>query len=128
MVWHFQSTEHLGDTCTLSHSTPSAAFLKCIFEQNKMFIQFTETLRLYPPAAAVDRVCVRPYTLKSNPPMEIHPGEVLFVPIIGLHRDPKYYPDPERFDPERFSDENKHNINPLTYLPFGIGPRSCIGE
>lgn len=93
-----------------------------------MFIVFTETLRLYPPAAAVDRVCVRPYILKVDPPMEIQPGEVLFIPIIGLHRDPKYYPDPERFDPERFSDENKHNINPLAYLPFGIGPRSCIGE
>jgi len=87
-----------------------------------------ETLRLYPPAAAVDRVCVRPYILKSDPPMEIHPGEVLFIPIIGLHRDPKYYSDPERFDPERFNDENKHNINPLAYLPFGIGPRSCIGN
>jgi cytochrome P450 family 9 len=60
--------------------------------------------------------------------MEMHPGEALFIPIIGLHRDPSYYPDPERFDPERFSDDNKHNINPLTYLPFGIGPRICIGE
>jgi cytochrome P450 family 9 len=60
--------------------------------------------------------------------MEIHPGEALFIPIIGLHRDSNYYPDPEHFDPERFSDDNKHNINPLTYLPFGIGPRSCIGE
>nr|AGM32643.1 cytochrome P450 [Coptotermes formosanus] len=87
-----------------------------------------ETLRLYPPVAAVDRICVQPYTLKSDPPMEVHPGEVLFIPIVALHHDPKYYPDPERFDPERFSDDNKHNINPLTYLPFGIGPRSCIGN
>jgi cytochrome P450 family 9 len=60
--------------------------------------------------------------------MEVHPGDILFIPIIGLHRDAKHYPDPERFDPERFSDENKHKINPLTYLPFGVGPRSCIGE
>jgi cytochrome P450 len=60
--------------------------------------------------------------------MEVRPGDSLFIPIIGLHRDPNYYPDPERFDPERFSDDDKHNINQLTYLPFGIGPRSCIGE
>jgi cytochrome P450 family 9 len=89
---------------------------------------FTETLRLYPPGAAVDRVCVRNYTLKSDPPLELLPGDNIMVPIYGLHRDPDYYPEPDRFDPERFSDENKHNINPVTYLPFGIGPRSCIGE
>lgn len=88
----------------------------------------SETLRLYPPAAAVDRICVQPYTLKADPPMEMHPGEIVFIPIFGLHRDPSYYPDPERFDPERFNDENKHNINLMTYLPFGIGPRSCIGN
>jgi cytochrome P450 family 9 len=92
------------------------------------YVIFTETLRLYPPAAVVDRVCVKPYTLKSDPPMEMHPGEALFIPIIGLHRDPSYYPDPERFDPERFSEDNKHSINPITYLPFGLGPRSCIGK
>jgi hypothetical protein len=60
--------------------------------------------------------------------MEIHPEEAIFIPIIGLHRDPNYYPDPERFDPERFSEDNKHSINPTTYLPFGLGPRSCIGK
>ncbi|XP_021918285.1 cytochrome P450 9e2-like isoform X2 [Zootermopsis nevadensis] len=88
----------------------------------------SETLRLYPPGAALDRVCIKPYTLKSDPPMEMHPGQALFIPVIGLHRDSKYYPDPERFDPERFSEDNKHGINPLTYLPFGLGPRSCIGK
>ncbi|XP_021918295.1 cytochrome P450 9e2-like [Zootermopsis nevadensis] len=88
----------------------------------------SETLRLYPPGAALDRVCIKPYTLKSDPPMEMHPGQALFIPVIGLHRDSKYYPDPERFDPERFSEDNKHGINPLTYLPFGLGPRSCIGN
>lgn len=50
------------------------------------------------------------------------------IPIWSLHRDPKYYDDPEKFDPERFYDENKHKIKPYTYLPFGIGPRNCIGK
>ncbi|XP_069678700.1 uncharacterized protein [Periplaneta americana] len=88
----------------------------------------SETLRLYPPAAAVDRFCVRKYTIKADPPLDLEPDDDLFIPIIGLHRDPRYFPDPERFDPERFSDENKHKINPMTYLPFGVGPRSCIGN
>jgi cytochrome P450 family 9 len=52
----------------------------------------------------------------------------IIIPIYSLHRDPQYYPDPDRFDPERFSDENKSKINPYTYLPFGTGARSCIGS
>uniref|UniRef100_A0A182K775 Cytochrome P450 n=1 Tax=Anopheles christyi TaxID=43041 RepID=A0A182K775_9DIPT len=46
----------------------------------------------------------------------------------GLHHDPQYYPNPSKFDPERFSEENREKINPSTYLPFGIGPRNCIGS
>lgn len=45
-----------------------------------------------------------------------------------MHWDSKYYPEPERFDPERFSDENKSKFNPHAYLPFGAGPRNCIGS
>lgn len=70
----------------------------------------------------MDRVCVKDYTLKyDNKSVVIETGVRFFMPILGLHRDPQYYPEPERFDPERFSDENKHKINLSTYLPFGIG-------
>lgn len=55
-------------------------------------------------------------------------GVSLLVPISGLHYDPKYYPEPEKYDPERFSDDNKRNLTPYTYLPFGEGPRNCIGK
>nr|CAD7463026.1 unnamed protein product [Timema tahoe] len=48
--------------------------------------------------------------------------------ISGLHRDPELFPEPDRFDPERFSEENKSSIKPFTYMPFGIGQRSCIGN
>lgn len=54
--------------------------------------------------------------------------QFVWIPIYGIHHDPTYFPNPDKFDPERFSDENKHNIQPGTYLPFGIGPRNCIGS
>jgi cytochrome P450 family 9 len=83
---------------------------------------------MFPPVVACDRLCVKPYSLQADPPLELQPGDTIFIPIYGLHHDPDHFPDPERFDPERFSDENKSSINPLAYLPFGSGARSCIGK
>jgi len=54
-------------------------------------------------------------------------GMVVSVPVERIHYDPKYYPNPEKFDPERFSAANNSNRNQSAYLPFGIGPRNCIG-
>lgn len=58
----------------------------------------------------------------------IQKDDNLWIPIYGLHRDPKHFPNPDKFDPERFSAENIHKINSHSYLPFGIGPRNCIGN
>jgi cytochrome P450 family 9 len=53
---------------------------------------------------------------------------VVWIPIYALHHDPHYFPDPEKFDPERFSDENKQKMKNCTYMPFGSGPGNCIGK
>ena len=49
------------------------------------------------------------------------------VDIQSMHRDPEYYPNPDRWDPERFMPENRDQLVPYTYMPFGLGPRNCVG-
>jgi cytochrome P450 family 9 len=58
----------------------------------------------------------------------IEKGKFFMIPIFSYHRDSQYFPEPEKFNPDRFSFENRHNIDQDTYLPFGIGPRNCIGS
>ncbi|CAD7083951.1 unnamed protein product [Hermetia illucens] len=90
----------------------------------------SETLRKWPPAIAADRVCNKSYLIgdKEGEGVKLYPGDVISIPIVGLHQDPDYFPNPDKFDPERFSPENKDQIQPFTYLPFGVGPRNCIGS
>ncbi|KAH7943070.1 hypothetical protein HPB52_004887 [Rhipicephalus sanguineus] len=58
----------------------------------------------------------------------IKKGTSVMVPTYQLHHDPEYWDEPENFDPERFSPENKHSINATAYQPFGLGPRICLGQ
>ncbi|TGZ32237.1 Cytochrome P450 9e2 [Temnothorax longispinosus] len=88
-----------------------------------------ETLRLYTPASFLDRKCVKetklPAATSDGEPITMKPGDNIWVPVFSLHRDPKYYPQPEKFDPERFL---KGDVDNLVFIPFGIGPRMCIGN
>lgn len=91
----------------------------------------TEVLRLYPPLPFLDRTCQpddksKGYSIKNFIDFSIPKDMPVFIPISAIHRDSKYYPNPDQFEPERFSDKSK--IEPYTYMPFGIGPRNCIGE
>lgn len=113
---------HSWNICS-NHTCFRVINLKCIV---------LETLRKWPAGNILDRMCTKPYTIEpkypDEKPLHLKVGDFFWVPVFGIHRDPKYYPEPEKFDPERFSDENKHKINPYTYIPFGIGPRNCIGS
>ncbi|KAF5277758.1 hypothetical protein FQR65_LT03738 [Abscondita terminalis] len=86
-----------------------------------------ETLRKYPVVNFLQRKCVQDYTLPGTG-LLIERNTNIMIPIHGLHFDPKYYPEPEKFNPERFNASNKQKINSYSYLPFGTGPRNCIGK
>ncbi|ALC46039.1 Cyp9f2 [Drosophila busckii] len=89
----------------------------------------SEVLRKWPAAIAIDRECNKDITYEvDGKSIEIKKGEAVWLPVCGFHRDPKYFENPEKFDPERFSDENKDKIKPFTYYPFGLGQRNCIGS
>ncbi|XP_069672362.1 probable cytochrome P450 6a13 [Periplaneta americana] len=86
----------------------------------------SETLRKYPPLPMLNRECTKEYTIPDTN-IVLKPGTSVIIPILGIQHDPKYYPNPERFDPERFSEEEKTKRHNCLYLPFGEGPRICIG-
>uniref|UniRef100_A0A1B0CGD6 Cytochrome n=1 Tax=Lutzomyia longipalpis TaxID=7200 RepID=A0A1B0CGD6_LUTLO len=76
--------------------------------QNMIYLDMviSESLRYWPPAVATDRKCVKPYRIKVDDiDCEVKVGEGIIFPIVSLHHDPQYFPDPSRFDPERFSEE-----------------------
>ncbi|KRT78695.1 cytochrome P450, partial [Oryctes borbonicus] len=97
-----------------------------ILEMKYLNMVIDETLRKYPAGSLLHRVCTKDYTIEETG-TKIQAGTRVFVSILGLQRDPEYFPNPDKFDPERFSDENKRKIRSFTYLPFGEGPRICIG-
>ena len=59
--------------------------------------------------------------------LTIKKGMSIQIPIHAIHHCPDFYPSPNRFDPERFLPENRDKLIPYTYLPFGAGPRNCVG-
>ncbi|XP_044757086.1 probable cytochrome P450 6a13 [Coccinella septempunctata] len=85
-----------------------------------------ESLRKYPPIPAFRRTCTKAYKIPGTD-IVLQKGSKVVIPVYGIHYDPQYYPDPDRFNPERFSDENRKNRHPCAFLPFGEGPRMCIG-
>nr|CAI5817457.1 unnamed protein product [Callosobruchus analis] len=84
---------------------------------------FEETLRLWPPVSTLTRVCSKNYTFPGTD-VSIEKGVTVLVPLLAMQRDPDYWPDPMKFDPDRFESEIDKN---LPYWPFGEGPRNCLG-
>ncbi|CAH1245682.1 CYP3A5 [Branchiostoma lanceolatum] len=83
-----------------------------------------ETLRIYPGAKRFDRVCKEDTEVKG---LHIPVGTIVTFPAYAIHHDPELWPEPEKFKPERFSKEEQETRDPYSFLPFGSGPRRCVG-
>ncbi len=90
---------------------------------------FEEALRLYPPAPSINRAAIAPdsFTDQGGKTVEIRPGTTVLVMPWTLHRHALYWEKPREFRPQRFLPENRDQIGRFQYLPFGAGPRICIG-
>ncbi len=86
---------------------------------------FQEAMRLYPPAWVIPRRCVRGDVIDGH---RIPKGSTVIIPVNTLHHDERYWPDPDTYDPTRFMPENARSHHRSAYLPFGGGPRVCIGS
>jgi cytochrome P450 len=85
----------------------------------------TESMRLYPPADFLGREAVNDCTVGG---IRVPKGTNLFMSQWVMHHDPRYFPDPDTFDPDRWTPEFERNLPRFAYFPFGGGPRYCIGQ
>nr|XP_016928956.1 cytochrome P450 9c1 [Drosophila suzukii] len=114
--------EELGDKPLDYDTLMGMKYLDCVV---------SESLRKWPPAFVLDRMCAADYQLKDEEGqvvIQLRKDDLVHIPIMALHHDPDNFPQPGEFRPERFDEEHKHEIRQFTYLPFGVGQRSCIGN
>lgn len=81
---------------------------------------------MHPTIESLPRVATSDYEVPETTHI-IKKDTLVLVPVYAIHHDSEYYPNPEEFDPDRFTEEQIRQRKPYTYLPFGEGPRICIG-
>uniref|UniRef100_A0A182J9Z8 Uncharacterized protein n=1 Tax=Anopheles atroparvus TaxID=41427 RepID=A0A182J9Z8_ANOAO len=94
-----------------------------------------ETLRMHPPAATMLKLSTKKYIMRRGERdsqghdlgIYVREGTPILIPVLAIHMDPKYYPEPQKFDPERFSPDRKVEYRGTVFMPFGEGPRMCLG-
>lgn len=98
---------------------------ECTTEMPYLESCIDETMRLYPVFGILMREVMSDYVFPTG--LSLKKGDRIHIPVYHLHHNPKNFPNPKEFRPERFFKDEKNNIKPYTYLPFGEGFRRCIG-
>ena len=114
--WREELRSVLGDRAATALDLPALRYTEMVL---------AESMRLFPPAWAMGRRALRDLTLGG---FAIRKGDILTLSPYVMHRDERFWPDPLRFDPDRFTAEAKAARPRFAYFPFGAGARSCIGE
>ena len=104
-----------GGEKALYEIAQSIEYLDCVIKESQ---------RLCPPLPHLNRECQKDFDLNG---IHIPAGTEIVIPVYALHHDPEAWEDPEKFDPERFRGARKDAHHPFQFLPFGAGPRNCIG-
>jgi len=115
----------------ISHETKDQSLFPMYFTSLLFVSVFTETLRKYPTVPFLDRISCSDYELPApngNGTIILPAGTGVYIPVYALHHDTTYHPEPGKFDPDRFTQENINSRPNYTYIPFGEGPRMCIGK
>nr|ADE05584.1 cytochrome P450 6AB13 [Manduca sexta] len=100
---------------------------EAVKEMHYLEMAFYEAMRMYPSVGYLIRECTVPEYTIPEINLTINEGVKLMIPMQAIHKDEKYFRDPENFDPERFQDGAKEDIKNFVFLPFGEGPRACVG-
>lgn len=106
----------LGDRIPTVDDLPELRYTRMVF---------AETIRLYPPVWTTTRVPLKDYEMG---PYTIPANSTVWICAYAIHRNPIYFPEPSRFNPERWSEESNSQLPRFAYIPFGGGPRHCLGE
>lgn len=99
---------------------------ECVNELPYLKACIYETLRRYPVIGVLTREVMDTYQFSTG--LRVDKGVRVHIPVYHMHHNPDYFPEPEKYKPERFLPENKNDLKPYTYFPFGEGPRICIGN
>ncbi|XP_050324938.1 probable cytochrome P450 6a21 isoform X1 [Bactrocera neohumeralis] len=100
---------------------------ECVNSMPYMKQVVAETLRKYPVLPHLQRKAMADYVVPGHPNYVIEKDTTVFIPVMAMHHDPEIYPEPEKFDPERFAPDEMKSRDSINWLPFGDGPRNCIG-
>lgn len=126
LAWHPEMQDKLREEIFSVLKRDGTLTQKNVMEMPYMDMVLNETMRYYTGVVGfVSRRAENDYEYNG---VKIPKGLSIMAPVTYLHHDPEVWPEPDKFDPERFSPENKHLIHPASFQPFGKGPRECLGR